>query len=530
MKAVSPRPLYNQPGMLKNEKVVLVEGEKCAEALIKEGICATTAMNGASAPTDKTDWSPLKGKEVIIWPDNDEVGLAYAKAAAKAITNVGAISVEILIPPIDKPSKWDAADAVMEGFDIKAFIANPSKKLSSIPSLTITNWSINRYKGKAKEQRFLVDGMFPMGCVSILAAMGDTGKGMLLLDLALKVASSRDQDSALGPRITEDGDVVIFSAEDDYDELHRRIERLDTNGLRYNYQNNLFIIPLPNAQGPFPIVKNVYGKGPEISSEFEKIRVQLSEIENIKLIVFDPLASFIQADINADPAIGVYATGILANLATETGAAVIVTHHMRKPANGKPITTAEQARDAIRGTSALVDGVRCAYALWPASEEHQEFVFNTLRVNRSRGLVYQGAVVKTNGPANKEIRTYFRSDIGLLEDISDRLKQNGYPDYSLTDSLVKSIAYAAQEGHPFTHTGGPGIYKQRHRLASTFHNLSRHRIEQLVQNLLNEGVIVKGMAVGSKEDKWLDVPGGNFALGIGEFQLGAEGRKCLDII
>jgi DNA primase len=77
-KAPDPRPLYNQPGIVTSSQVVLVEGEKCADALMAMGICATTAMNGANAPTQKTDWSPLAGKHILIWPDNDEAGKAYA--------------------------------------------------------------------------------------------------------------------------------------------------------------------------------------------------------------------------------------------------------------------------------------------------------------------------------------------------------------------------------------------------------------------------------------------------------------------
>ncbi|MGV2480259.1 UNVERIFIED_CONTAM: hypothetical protein IGO34_26005, partial [Salmonella enterica subsp. enterica serovar Weltevreden] len=56
-----PRPLYNQPGIQDAAQVVLVEGEKCAQALIEIGIVATTAMHGANAPVDKTDWTPLAG-------------------------------------------------------------------------------------------------------------------------------------------------------------------------------------------------------------------------------------------------------------------------------------------------------------------------------------------------------------------------------------------------------------------------------------------------------------------------------------
>jgi putative DNA primase/helicase len=81
-------------------------------------------MNGAKAPIDKTDWSPLKGRRVIIWPDHDVPGLDYARKAASACARAGALSVEILKIPPDKPAKWDAADAVAEGLDIHSILKN----------------------------------------------------------------------------------------------------------------------------------------------------------------------------------------------------------------------------------------------------------------------------------------------------------------------------------------------------------------------------------------------------------------------
>lgn len=121
------RPLYNQLGITKSDHVVLVEGEKCADALIAASVTATTAMNGAKAPINKTDWSPLAGKQVLIWPDHDDAGLTYAKKAASAVAKAGAAHVEILKIPEDKPAKWDAADAVAEGMDIRHFIASTPK-------------------------------------------------------------------------------------------------------------------------------------------------------------------------------------------------------------------------------------------------------------------------------------------------------------------------------------------------------------------------------------------------------------------
>jgi len=119
-----PRPLYNQPGLASAAQVVLVEGEKCAQALIDAGITATTAMHGANAPVDKTDWSPLAGKAVLVWPDRDKPGWEYAVQAAQAILAAGAKACHILYPPEDAAEGWDAADAVAEGFDVAAFLAH----------------------------------------------------------------------------------------------------------------------------------------------------------------------------------------------------------------------------------------------------------------------------------------------------------------------------------------------------------------------------------------------------------------------
>lgn len=119
-----PRPLYNQPGLTRAAQAVLVEGEKCAQALIDAGVTATTAMHGANAPVDKTDWSPLSGKAVLIWPDRDKPGWEYATQAAQAILSAGAKSCHVLYPPEEAAEGWDVADAIAEGFDVATFLTH----------------------------------------------------------------------------------------------------------------------------------------------------------------------------------------------------------------------------------------------------------------------------------------------------------------------------------------------------------------------------------------------------------------------
>ncbi|MBA8767028.1 AAA family ATPase [Wolbachia pipientis] len=517
------RPLYNISGIMKSDKVILVEGEKCADALIEQGITATTAMLGANAPIEKTDWSPLKGKHVIIWPDNDEPGKQYAEKVVKKLTFLGVLSLTLLEIPDNKPKGWDSADGIEEKMNIPEFIENNSKKIIVKQLLNIQEWSVERFIGPVPEQKFLVEGLFPLGVTSILAAMGDTGKGMLLLDLALKVASRKDQPCGFGPLVTEHGSVVIFSAEDDMSEIHRRLERLDSQCERLKYKDRLFIVPLPNVSGSLTIIKSVSGKVIETSPEFELITKQLNKIKNLKLIVFDPLASFVHADLNTDPAVGDYLMSLLSDLAGSTGASIITAHHMRKPKSEKPISTVEQARDAIRGTSALVNGVRCSYAFWSVEDTAKPTIFKSIGESVRQNALFYGAIVKANGLADRTLRTYLRNEeTGLLEDITERLRIKNMNEKDSKQHLITAITRAAISGHPFTHTGSTGVYKQRHRLPEEFHSIGRDRMERIVQELLQTRKLVKGMATGSKEDKWLDIPSGPFARGVGKFSCGAE--------
>ena len=89
---------------------------------IAAGVTATSAVCGSNAPTNKTNWSPLAGKRVLIWPDNDLPGLSYAQNAAQAVLAAGALSVGILPIPQGKSGGWDAADAVDEGMDVRAYV------------------------------------------------------------------------------------------------------------------------------------------------------------------------------------------------------------------------------------------------------------------------------------------------------------------------------------------------------------------------------------------------------------------------
>lgn len=116
-----PRPLYRLLAVISraDDPVLVCEGEKSADAAasIFPDVVATTPMHGAKSP-QKTDWSILHGRNVTIWPDNDNPGRAFAKAVASLATKSGAMSVRIVDIPHSWPSGWDVADIPPDGADL----------------------------------------------------------------------------------------------------------------------------------------------------------------------------------------------------------------------------------------------------------------------------------------------------------------------------------------------------------------------------------------------------------------------------
>lgn len=127
----APRPLYGLDRLAArpDAPVLLCEGEKAADVaarLLPDHVAITTC-NGAASP-EKTDFGPLAGRYVRVWPDHDEPGAKYAKTCARLALDAGAAAVELLdlaalaVNPLTGeacalPRGWDAADAPGRGWN-----------------------------------------------------------------------------------------------------------------------------------------------------------------------------------------------------------------------------------------------------------------------------------------------------------------------------------------------------------------------------------------------------------------------------
>ena len=98
------RELYNLTAVINATKVYFVEGEKCADAVIKAGRVATTLDTGAKSPWEPRYDSYLQDKEIIIIPDNDIPGLKYAKNILNHIPTAKVVKLP------DLPEKGDIYD------------------------------------------------------------------------------------------------------------------------------------------------------------------------------------------------------------------------------------------------------------------------------------------------------------------------------------------------------------------------------------------------------------------------------------
>ncbi|MDI2112131.1 DUF927 domain-containing protein [Commensalibacter nepenthis] len=95
------------------DPILIVEGEKTADAariLFPDYVVMTS--QGGSHGASRNDWSVLKDKSIIIWPDHDQAGEDYAKNLIEILYEIGIQFLRKVALPTDLPNGWDLANPV----------------------------------------------------------------------------------------------------------------------------------------------------------------------------------------------------------------------------------------------------------------------------------------------------------------------------------------------------------------------------------------------------------------------------------
>jgi putative DNA primase/helicase len=133
----APRPLFNLDNLITSTVVVLVvEGEKTAEAAAKlfPKAVVTCWASGCKA-INQTDWSILQNRNVILWPDNDDVGRQAMQKLAQKLLQLPVSRVHIVANDPAFPQGWDLADATWTPAEASAYVkANLSPHIQYEPA------------------------------------------------------------------------------------------------------------------------------------------------------------------------------------------------------------------------------------------------------------------------------------------------------------------------------------------------------------------------------------------------------------
>lgn len=318
-------------------------------------------------------------------------------------------------------------------------------------------------------REWLVTDRLPYGVVGLLAAAGGTGKSMATLQLAISVCTGLPW---LEMPMDKTGAVLMFSAEDDRDEIHRRLRTV----LRV-YSESVG----PNPADTFKAHKQAIaerlhvfdrvGKDNRLTAKlngeiqrtaFVRWVVEAAQqVPDLALIVLDPLARFDGGDPN-DNADSTRLIECAEQVRKATGATVLLPHHVNKGSLKDPAS----GQEAVRGGSGLVDGSRWVgllssmradtaekeYGIDP--EEAAKLVrFTTPKANYSApwegvwlrrvtgGALVPTIVEKADGKPERKSEERYASFLVVAKELIRKKEKEG--EYL---NVTKLRAYGGQEG------------------------------------------------------------------------------------
>ena len=325
------RTLYRLPELIqaKGSRVVfIVEGEKDVDRLFSLGFLATTNSGGAGK------WKPayskiLKGRHIVIVPDNDKPGKDHSAALVEALSK-GSASIRVLELP-DQKQHGDISDWLNKDHtasDLKELItATPPVGEAKAPEVaTITATDLLRMT--LPPVRFIVPGILPEG-LALLVGRPKVGKSWLCLDLAIAIAAG---GMALGKIQVEPHEVLYLALEDNLRRLQARLK----------------ILLLMDGPPMGLHFKLDWPRLDPTSGGLAMLSAWIRQHPAVGLIIIDTLARVKPAAERGGQAydLDTVALAGLQSLAGQNGVTILLVHHSRK-------AIAEDPLDAVSGTLAL---------------------------------------------------------------------------------------------------------------------------------------------------------------------------------
>lgn len=208
-----------------------------------------------------------------------------------------------------------------------------------------------------RPRRWLLRDMLPVGVVGMIVAPGGTGKSQFVLQLGVSVATGIPL-CELWP-VGEQGTALLLLAEDETEEVHRRLDRIVTElasahpAMAADLSQRLLVKSLTAVNNSMTRAQR-HGDV-EATDYVDRLLLTVAGIPDLKLIVIDPASRFRGGNENSADDVTRFVVE-LERLRHATGATILVCHHANKASMNESSGVRGQA--ATRGSSAMTDGVR----------------------------------------------------------------------------------------------------------------------------------------------------------------------------
>lgn len=295
-------------------------------------------------------------------------------------------------------------------------VANSTVRYQALiePLFHIQDYSAMRFLGKEPPpRRWLFQDVLPFGKVGVIVAPGGTGKSQFMLQMGVAVACGMPLAGSWA--VGESGGVLMLLAEDDEDELHRRL-----NNIMSRMAQTRQHAEIQNVRANL-IIKSMVGENNQMTSALlnrdveqtvyvDRLIVTAKQVPNLKLIIFDPASRFRGGDEN-DAQDTTRFVEAVERVSQATGATVLFAHHTSKAS----MQATEASQAASRGSSALSDGVRWQMNLAKLTErESKEYGIDSDR----RSYYLKASVTKNNYAPPIPDMILQRGEGGYLEKVS----------------------------------------------------------------------------------------------------------------
>jgi len=266
----------------------------------------------------------------------------------------------------------------------------------------------------APVRKWLLTDCLPLGLTGMVVASGGTGKSQWMLQLGMSVASGVKLAEAW--EIGSVGGALLIFAEDEVTEIHRRFERtlneitqIDPNAAAAIGQR-LFI---KSMVGERNLMTEGQRSGSVVATDYaDRLILVAKQIPDLKLVVIDPASRFRGGDENSAEDSTRFVQE-LDYIALATGATVLVAHHVNKGS----AQSDEPSQNAVRGSSALTDGVRWQMNLTKPTDKRLNKLLLRAVTDDDRRRIVVADVTKNNYAGPQPERVLTRKDGGYLTEI-----------------------------------------------------------------------------------------------------------------